>query len=342
MFWPEKRRGGERLIRDLSDALTARGHRCRLVTSHRGWPSRTDEDGLEVVRQFRPPERPFNALGFPAGTSQALPAWWALRRGGDDVVQGWTAPAALAAARSGKPSVYVFQGVLHEHDLARPRVRAMVMKAARECDVVTAYSDVAAEAFTRLTGIAARSIEPGIRLENFTSGGVRHPAPAIFCAADPDEPRKRVSLLVEAFAHVRRQRPDAELWLMPTADAAARSAPGVRIVDPGADRDALVDLYRSAWITVLPAFREAFGLVVVESLACGTPVVGMRDGGAVPQILGPDAPLADADAGDLARVIQDALDAPPDPAACRAIAERYSIERCAERYEALYEELLAS
>src|SRR3954462_6802000 len=150
----------------------ARGHRCRLVTSHRGWPSRGDEDGLEVVRQFRPPERPFNRLGDPTWTSPALAALWALRRGHDDVVQGWTAPAALAAACSGKPSVFVFQGVLHEDDLAgRPRVRSLLMRAAGECDAVTTYSDVAADAFTRLTGIEARAIEPGNRLDAFTPAG---------------------------------------------------------------------------------------------------------------------------------------------------------------------------
>jgi glycosyltransferase involved in cell wall biosynthesis len=333
----------------------ARGHRARLVTSHRGWPNRVDEEGLEVVRQWRPPERPFSALGFPAGTSHALPASWALRRGDDDVAQGWTGPAALAAARSGKPSVFVFQGVLHENDLAgRPRVRAMLMRAARECDVVTAYSGVAAAEFARITGIEARAIEPGIRLDAFTPAGgadagggadaaaSRHPAPAIFCAADPDEPRKRVRLLAEAFAQLRREVPEAELWIMPTADASIASVPGVRTVDPGADRDALVALYRAAWVTVLPAFREAFGLVVVESLACGTPVVGMRDGGAVPQMLGDDGVITDPDAASLARTLVEVLDARPDPAACRRRAEQFSIERCAERYEALYKELLAT
>jgi glycosyltransferase involved in cell wall biosynthesis len=151
-----------------------------------------------------------------------------------------------------------------------------------------------------------------------------------------------VPLLVEAFAHVRGERPDAELWLMRTSNPAIASAPGVRIVDPGADRDALVDLYRSARVSVLPAFREAFGLVVVESLACGTPVVGMRDGGAVPQILGDDTRIANPDAESRGRVLLHALEAAPDPAGCRDISERYSIERCAQRYEALYEELLAS
>ena len=129
---------------------------------------------------------------------------------------------------------------------------------------------------------------------------------------------------------------------MSTRDPAIAGAPGIRIVDPGADRDALVRLYRSAWVTVLPAFREAFGLVVVESLACGTPVVGMRDGGAVPALIGEEHLIAEPDPRSLAQTLLRALEAEPDPAASRRRAEQYSIERCAERYESLYEELLAA
>jgi glycosyltransferase involved in cell wall biosynthesis len=46
----------------------------------------------------------------------------------------------------------------------------------------------------------------------------------------------------------------------------------------------------------------------------------------------------------LAQTLLEALDLAPDPAtagACRQRAEDYPIERCAERYEALYRELLA-
>jgi glycosyltransferase involved in cell wall biosynthesis len=81
---------------------------------------------------------------------------------------------------------------------------------------------------------------------------------------------------------------------------------------------------------------------VVESLACGTPVVGMRDGGAVPKLIGGSGWIADPDPGSLARTLLEALDAPRDQAGCRARAERLSINRCADRYEALYEELLAT
>ena len=263
-------------------------------------------------------------------------------------MQGWTAPAALAAARSGKPSVYVFQGVLHESDFARPRVRSLVMRAARECDTVTAYSDIAASEFTRITGIDCQAIEPGIDLRAFTPGGERHPTPAIFCAADPNEPRKRVALLVEAFRQLGRS--DAELWLMNTGDAAIRSTPGVRIVDPGADRDELIRLYRSAWVSVLPAMREAFGLVVVESLACGTPALGMEDGGAVAGLVkarGSSAlaigAIAEPNPEALAAVLRAATQAPPGAttaAACRRRAEDFSIERCADGYQALYQRLV--
>jgi glycosyltransferase involved in cell wall biosynthesis len=342
VFWPEKRRGGERLIRDLSDGLIAHGDSVRLITSHRGRPSRRQEDGLEVVRQWRPPERPFSALGYPAGTSASLGALVTLRRGRDDVVQGWTAPAALAAAHSRRPSVYVFQGVLHEDDLRHPRVRELVTRAARRCSVVTAYSGLAASEFARLVGVEARAIQPGIRLDVFSPGGSRSASPTVLCAADPDEPRKRVGLLVDAFRELRRDVPDAELWLMRTANATLLGEPGVRIVDPGADQTELIRLYRSAWVSVLPAFREAFGLVVAESLACGTPAVTMSDGGAASEVAGATGSVAEPDPAALARALRTALAAPPDAAtaaACRKRAEVYSIDRCVERYRDLYREI---
>ena len=54
--WPEVRRGGERLVRDLAAGLVQRGHAPRLITSHPGMTSRRMEDGFEVIRSWRPPE----------------------------------------------------------------------------------------------------------------------------------------------------------------------------------------------------------------------------------------------------------------------------------------------
>ncbi|MFV2195730.1 D-inositol-3-phosphate glycosyltransferase [Nocardiopsis sp. LOL_012] len=50
-------------------------------------------------------------------------------------------------------------------------------------------------------------------------------------------------------------------------------------LEPPQDRVRLADYYRAAAVTVVPSYSESFGLVAVESQACGTPVVASRVGG---------------------------------------------------------------
>jgi D-inositol-3-phosphate glycosyltransferase len=45
------------------------------------------------------------------------------------------------------------------------------------------------------------------------------------------------------------------------------------------DQPLLPEYYRAADVTVMPSTYESFGLVAVESMACGTPVVASRVGG---------------------------------------------------------------
>lgn len=44
-------------------------------------------------------------------------------------------------------------------------------------------------------------------------------------------------------------------------------------------RDALPEFYRRSLVVVMPSFREQFGLVAIEAMACGVPVVGTKQGG---------------------------------------------------------------
>ena len=110
------------------------------------------------------------------------------------------------------------------------------------------------------------------------------------------------------------------------------------------DKHDLAVAYGEAWVAALPSVSEAFGLVLVEAMACGTPVVGYRDGG-IPELIGHSQTgrLFDRlEPQALAQALLETLElarAPQTAAACRAQAEEYSTDRCTEQYLALYAEL---
>jgi glycosyltransferase involved in cell wall biosynthesis len=107
------------------------------------------------------------------------------------------------------------------------------------------------------------------------------------------------------------------------------------------DRSRKVELLRRAACTLVPVqWEEPFGLVMVESLACGTPVVALRAGSA-PEIIehGVTGYVAD-DLDELVRLVP--LTSALDPGACRRAAEeRFAARRMVDAYERLYREFCA-
>ena len=67
-------------------------------------------------------------------------------------------------------------------------------------------------------------------------------------------------------------------WLQHLAERARPRARRCSPVDP-VGRAELADYYRAADLTVVPSYTESFGLVALESQACGTPVVAAAVGG---------------------------------------------------------------
>jgi glycosyltransferase involved in cell wall biosynthesis len=350
-YWPEVRRGSERFVRELADGLIARGHRPRLITSHAGWPSHAVEDGLEVVRVWRPPAGRLRRRMFEDHLTHVPFSYAALRRGEQDIAHALYATDALAALRWGRerdrPVVFSHMGIPHRRALANRRWRIeIIQRAIAGADALVALSQASALAFERWLGVRARVIPPGVDLSAFAPAPERAAEPTIVCAAALDRPRKRVGLLIEAFARVRRERPTARLVLNRPRDRALEPrAAGVELADLD-DRAALARAYGSAWVSALASRDEAFGLVLAEALACGTPVVGSNEGG-IPEIVDSAAVGRLFDGDDpkaLASALLEALELAQDPrtaAACRARAQEFSIDRCVERYLALYRELLA-
>ncbi len=105
-----------------------------------------------------------------------------------------------------------------------------------------------------------------------------------------------------------------------------REYPGVRFT--GTRRgDALSASYAGADVFVFPSLTDTYGLVMLESLACGTPVAAFPVTGPLDVLA--EAPVASVDA-DLRRAAMTALAA--DRALCRPFAERHSWEACTELF----------
>ena len=346
-YWPEVRRGSERIIHGLARYLASRGHEVTLLTTHKGRPTSSEEDGFTVVRARRAPGR-LHRRGTEPHTEDALPAALrtAIRR--FDVVHSFHIPDAWGISwLTRRPLVLSLMGYPDRESLdAYRNRRPMLMTLARRADAVHTLSAATAVALREETGIEATAIQPGTDIAAFGADARKAERPTVLCAASPNDPRKRVPLLVEAFSQVRRDRPDARLVIHAgrrgEVDPALR-AEGVELVEDTGD-EGLAAQNARAWTTVLPSSREAFGLVVVESLAAGTPVVAMREGG-VPEIL--DSPQVgvlfdEATPDALADAIRRGLDlgaAEGTPDACREHAERWDWRRVGPRFESLYGEL---
>jgi glycosyltransferase involved in cell wall biosynthesis len=103
-----------------------------------------------------------------------------------------------------------------------------------------------------------------------------------------------------------------------------------------ADAIAKRDLLVKARCLLFPVcWEEPFGMVMIEAMACGTPVVALR-GGAVPEVVadGVTGIICDEPA-DLAQAVHDVVNL--DPAACRAhVAENFGVDNLARGYEVAY------
>jgi 1,2-diacylglycerol 3-alpha-glucosyltransferase/glucuronosyltransferase len=112
----------------------------------------------------------------------------------------------------------------------------------------------------------------------------------------------------------------------PQLAALRRRYPSVLFTGPR-HGPALAQAYAGADAFVFPSLTDTFGLVLLEALACGTPVAAFPVTGPIDVMAGAAGQVGAADT-DLAAAVRRALGA--DRVACRAYAERFSWRACAE------------
>ena len=348
--WPEVRRGGERYLHELASALRDAGHDVTILTTGPA-PRRDRVLGVDVrylrrrgralAPAFRDlaPDAAFGAQAFAHLAAKRFDVWHAL--GAPDA-----AAATVLSRLRGVRSVHTDLGVPERYWRSQRKDGRLHAFVARYVDGYVCLSKTAGRFLERDYGRSPAVVGGGVDLRAFKPAPARHPDPVLLFTAAADEPRKNLPLLLDAVAILRRRRPSLELWLAGPGDAASALAAAPReardaVVAHGpVSLDELRDRYARAWATVLPSHGEAFGLVLVESLAGGTPVVALEDG-APAELVTPDVgatcapdPAALADACD--RALE--LAAQPGVAdACRAAAEPHDWRTgVVPRIEAVY------
>ncbi|MGD9891493.1 MAG: glycosyltransferase [Dehalococcoidia bacterium] len=103
------------------------------------------------------------------------------------------------------------------------------------------------------------------------------------------EPLKGLEILIDAVAELEDSTPDlvivggdqrASSYVAGLKTQAERAGLGDRVRFAGAvAQESLPDYYSAADVCVVPSYYESFGLVALEAMACGTPVIASRVGG---------------------------------------------------------------
>jgi D-inositol-3-phosphate glycosyltransferase len=112
------------------------------------------------------------------------------------------------------------------------------------------------------------------RLQPLKAPDVLLQAAALLAAADAQVAAKLRVIIVGAPSGSGLEHPDVLQKMAVDLGIAAHVQ-----FEPPASRERLAHFYRAADLTVVPSYNESFGLVALESQACGTPVVAADVGG---------------------------------------------------------------
>ena len=358
--FPDQLGGLNRYLRGLHVALADRGLKPRTVVLG---PAAASVEGITVAADNDDP-LPTRLWRY---TNEAR-----LLASDADIVDGHFALYAfvplLTHQLRTRPFVVHFHGPWAQEHLGGPSsaaahakrlVERVVYGRARELVVLSgAFRRILVEDYA-VAPWQIHVVPPGVELDRFRPGdsgdarkalGIRS-STWVALAVRRLVPRTGVDVLLEAWRLFARHQDD--VLLLVSGDGPLRTelerraeelaiAKSVRFTGRLTDEQ-LLACYRAADVCVVPSVAlEGFGLVVLEALACGTPVIG-TDVGGLPETLvqlDPSLVVPHNDPAVLAERLETAREGGeplPDADRCRGFAESFSWSNVAARHEEIYE-----
>ncbi len=352
--------GAKRALREQVAGLAARGHRVDAFVPATAEESVFPlVEVAAALRTFPHPAAPGRERVLAGRISPAEAVRWAaflrsMRRlerqiaaaidaGGYDVAlvhpsQFTQAPWTLTALRL--PSVYYCHEPLRaawEPGIASAPVRLALRatlaradrRAVRAATTLATNSRFTAQAVARIYGREAAVVYPGVDVERFCPGPAA--AEEYVLSVGALHPLKGMDFLVRVLGRL----PAAERPPLRIVSDRARAAERAQLQRLAAERGVVLQLaervserelleaYRGARLVLCAAHREPFGLVALEAMACGRPVLAVREAGFAETVLeGETGFLAERDEASFAARVQSLL---RDRAGAQAVGARAAL-----------------
>lgn len=298
-YWPYRRRGSAVYMYNLSKQLAFNGHEVDVITGKPGKSRVVTYDHIKIhyLRYLINPL--LNRLNIDRVHMFTVNCLNHFLKNKYDVIHCMYHPDGftLSHLRKIKKIKYIQLVPTVPFDFHwkhSPIDPYMFGKAVKGADFCIAPSRYAQNYMIKNSNIKCELIPCGVDMEHFYPCRERETSvPRILCASALWDDRKKVPLLLKAFEMLLKEGTPAILQLAaetnPDTNMYLNSLVGSEVfksvqILPTVTYKELPEFYSAASVTVLSSVSETFGMTLIESLACGTPIVGTKSG-AIPEII---------------------------------------------------------
>lgn len=290
-----KNGGVQECVLALQSEFTKAGHQATIITPRPNGIETSIVDGVQLIGNSRDFKSPFHTTAQVSVSFDNTAIDNFLHESNFDVIhfhEPWVPIVSRQIlTRSNAVNVATFHAKLPETMMSKSIEKVITpytKSILKYIDSFTAVSEAAAEYVQSITDQPIQLIPNGIDLKKFASGGQQRNAGSVLYIGRLEK-RKGVRYLIEAFAALQAQMPEASLTIAGDGPDRERLEDLVKNLKLDnveflgfVDEKTKLELLHTSSLFCSPAiYGESFGIVLLEAMAAGTVTVAGNNPGYV-------------------------------------------------------------